>query len=59
MTMDTHKKVAFSTLGPAKKEKQKVKIRQTIRISIKLPESNELSCPEYNYGELLTQHKVR
>ena len=57
MTMETHKKVAFSTIGPVKNEKKKKK-KNTIRITIKLPESNEESCPEYNYGELLSQYMV-
>jgi len=55
MAMDSHKKVAFSTLGPSKKEKKKVKKKKSIRITINLPESNEKCCPEYNYGELLSQ----
>ena len=54
--MESHKKIAFSTVGPANVEKKKVK--RTIRLTITLPESNEKCCPEYHYGELLTQSKV-
>lgn len=52
--MTEPKKVAFSTLGPIKKEKKKEKKVKTVRITLTLPESNEKSCPEFNYRELVS-----
>ncbi|XP_047498631.1 ubinuclein-1-like isoform X3 [Penaeus chinensis] len=52
--MTEPKKVAFSTLGPIKKEKKKEKKMKTVRIILTLPESNEKSCPEFNYRELVS-----
>lgn len=56
--MEEPKKISFSTLGPVKTNVKKVKRRKTVRITINLPESNEKSCPEYNYGELYSQYMV-
>ncbi|KAK3872090.1 hypothetical protein Pcinc_022811 [Petrolisthes cinctipes] len=53
--MSETKKVAFSTLGPIKKEKKRVKEVKSLRIVLTLSESNEKSCPEFNYRELVTQ----
>ncbi|XP_042870838.1 ubinuclein-1-like isoform X3 [Penaeus japonicus] len=52
--MTEPKKVAFSTLGPIKKEKKREKKLKTVRIILTLPESNEKSCPEFNYRELVS-----
>lgn len=56
--MSETKKVAFSTLGPIKREKKRAKEVKSLRIILTLPESNEKSCPEFNYRELVTQKLV-
>ena len=56
--MSEHKKVAFSTIGPVKKVKKKSSKSKTVRLNIKLPESNEKYCPEFSYGDLLSHHLV-
>lgn len=56
--MSETKKVAFSTLGPIKREKKRAKEVKSLRIVLTLPESNEKSCPEFNYRELVTQKLV-
>ncbi|KAK8405110.1 hypothetical protein O3P69_001593 [Scylla paramamosain] len=53
--MTEPKKVAFSTLGSMKKEKKREKKVKSLRIALTLAESNEKSCPEFNYRELLAQ----
>ncbi|XP_042223460.1 ubinuclein-1-like isoform X3 [Homarus americanus] len=53
--MTEPKKVAFSTLGPIKKEKKREKKVKSLRIMLTLAESNEKSCPEFNYRELVSQ----
>ncbi|XP_050716056.1 ubinuclein-1-like isoform X2 [Eriocheir sinensis] len=53
--MTEPKKVAFSTIGSMKKEKKREKKVKSLRIALTLAESNEKSCPEFNYRELLTQ----
>lgn len=40
------------------KEKKKLKKKRTVRLILNLPESNEKSCPEFHYGDLLSQHLV-
>ena len=47
------KKVAFSTLPPTKEKKEKKSKVKVLRINLTLPESNEKSCPEYNYRDLV------
>lgn len=56
--MTEPKKVAFSTLGSMKKEKKREKKVKSLRIALTLAESNEKSCPEFNYRELLAQRLV-
>ena len=56
--MTEHKKVSFTSVNASKSDKKKKKSNRTVRISLVLPESNEKSCPEYNYGDLLSQYFV-
>lgn len=56
--MTEPKKVAFSTIGSMKKEKKREKKVKSLRIALTLAESNEKSCPEFNYRELLAQRLV-
>lgn len=56
--MTEPKKVAFSTLGSMKKEKKRERKVKSWRIALTLAESNEKSCPEFNYRELLAQRLV-
>jgi len=51
--MTEHKRVALTTVAPTKIEKKKEKKAKCLRISLRLPESNEKSCPEFNYRELV------
>ncbi|XP_018015927.1 ubinuclein-1 isoform X2 [Hyalella azteca] len=53
--MDEPKKIQLTSLSSVKTDKKKMKYKKAIRIKIDLPESNEKSCPEYNYGELLAK----
>lgn len=39
-------------------EKKKQETIKTVRISVVLPQSNEDTCPEYNYKEELAAAKV-
>ncbi|KAK7070973.1 hypothetical protein SK128_014893 [Halocaridina rubra] len=48
------KKVAFTTLGPSKKERSREKRSKSVRLSLTLAESNEKFCPEFNYRELVS-----
>ena len=56
--MTEPKRIAFTTIEPAKNNVKKVKRKECVRITIKLPDSNESSCPEYSYGELISQYMV-
>ncbi|KAF4526210.1 hypothetical protein B566_EDAN001894 [Ephemera danica] len=47
------KKIALNTIGAPKKEKKSKSVSKTVRFSLTLGESNEKSCPEFNYKELL------
>ncbi|XP_069945374.1 ubinuclein-1 isoform X3 [Cherax quadricarinatus] len=53
--MTEPKKVAFSTLGSIKKERKRDRKVKSVRIMLTLAESNEKSCPEFNYRELVSQ----
>lgn len=47
---------SISTQKPnVKKDKE---VSKTIRFTLKLPESNEKACPEYNYRDLLNSAEV-
>lgn len=52
------KKVSITSVPSNKIERKEGKRKGTIRILLTLPESNEKSCPEFNYGELLSLHLV-
>ena len=56
--MSDYKKVELSTIAPAEKKKKSTRYDQTVRLNITLPESNEKSCPQFNYGDLLAQNLV-
>lgn len=56
--MSEQKRVSFSTLGPIRKEKNKERTVKSVRIILTLAESNEKSCPEFNYRELVAQKLV-
>ncbi|XP_066981872.1 ubinuclein-1 isoform X1 [Macrobrachium rosenbergii] len=52
--MTEPKKVALTTLGPAKKEKKRDRRLKSVRLNLTLAESNEKFCPEFNYRELVS-----
>lgn len=57
--MSEQKRATLSTISTQKGETKKVKEKsKTIRFSLTLPESNEKSCPEYNYRDLLNSAEV-
>lgn len=56
--MSEQKRVSFSTVGPVQKEKIKEKTVKSMRIVLTLAESNEKSCPEFNYRELVSRKLV-
>jgi len=56
--MAEHKRVPFTTVAPTKKEKKRENKAKCLRICLTLPESNEKSCPEFNYRELVA-HRLK
>lgn len=57
--MSEQKRATLSTISTQKGDTKKVKEKsKTIRFSLTLPESNEKSCPEYNYRDLLNSAEV-
>lgn len=47
------KKIALTTIGAPKKDKKVKSAPKTVRFLLTLGESNEKTCPEFNYKELL------
>lgn len=57
--MSEVKRVSLISFGSNKvDEKKRKSIGKTVRISVNLPQSNEDTCPEYNYKEQLATAKV-
>ncbi|VEN56136.1 unnamed protein product [Callosobruchus maculatus] len=58
--MSEIKRVVLNTLEPPKaNDEVSKKVSKTVRISLVLPESNEDTCPEYNYKDQLALAKKR
>ena len=55
--MGDPKKVAFSTIDGDVNKKEK-KSTKALRFNLSLTESNDKSYPEFDYGQLVTQHFV-
>ncbi|CAL4063671.1 unnamed protein product, partial [Meganyctiphanes norvegica] len=53
--MSELKRVPLTTVVPTKKEKKRENKVKCLRITLTLPESNEKSCPEFNYRELVAR----
>lgn len=52
-------RVALKSLGANSEDgKKKQEVVKTVRISLRLPVSNEDTCPEFNYKEELAAAKV-
>lgn len=52
-------RVTLKSFGSQKvDDKKEQKLGKTIRITLLLPESNEDTCPEFNYKEELAKAKV-
>lgn len=57
--MSEPKRATLSTISTQKSDVKKTKeTSKSIRFSLTLPESNEKSCPEYNYRDLLNSAEV-
>lgn len=57
--MSEVKRVPLISFGSNKVDEKKPKeVNKTVRIYVELPQSNEDTCPEYNYKEQLAAAKV-
>ncbi|KAG8232247.1 hypothetical protein J437_LFUL011800, partial [Ladona fulva] len=57
--MSEQKRATLTTLGTSKKDKKVKEPRRTVRLKVNLSESNEKTCPEYNYVDLLNSVERR
>lgn len=56
--MSDMNRVPLTCVSQASSSKSKNVIKKTTRISIKLPQSDENTCPEFNYQDELDAVKV-
>lgn len=57
--MSEPKRATLSSITTQKTNVKKDKeVSKTVRFTLKLPESNEKACPEYNYRDLLNSAEV-
>ncbi|XP_046393994.1 ubinuclein-1 isoform X2 [Ischnura elegans] len=57
--MSDQKRASLTTLSSNKKDKKVKEARRTVRLKVNLSESNEKTCPEYNYVDLLNSVEKR
>ncbi len=56
--MDVPRRIELMPVAPVQKKEKKKKTPVTLRFELTLAESNEKTCPEYSYAELVKDRLV-